>query len=159
MSSSPLKDGAPLELDPAYGEKFAQDYNRKVGILAWDVAQLLKKLEAERQQRQGRRRAQRRPKRPSIWPNAVMTARRAREILEGDLRRHGYTVLPDQQLPRDEADYRRGRGAPLGALPARHPSGGRELWRRARWPQPKNRWWCCKMSSPSNGARAAACRA
>ncbi len=29
----------------------------------------------------------------------------AGEMLEGDLRRHGYTVLPDQQLPRDEADY------------------------------------------------------
>ena len=29
----------------------------------------------------------------------------AREILESDLRCHGYTVLPDQQLPREEADY------------------------------------------------------
>src|SRR5262249_1903675 len=26
----------PLELDPAYGEKFAQEYNRKVGRIAWD---------------------------------------------------------------------------------------------------------------------------
>jgi hypothetical protein len=25
--------------------------------------------------------------------------------LEGDLRRHGYTILPDQQLPREEVDY------------------------------------------------------
>jgi hypothetical protein len=24
-----LEDGTPLELDPAYGEKFAHDYNRK----------------------------------------------------------------------------------------------------------------------------------
>src|SRR5262249_10492479 len=39
-----LDDGTPLELDPAYGEKFAQDYNRKVGKLAWDIAQLLKQL-------------------------------------------------------------------------------------------------------------------
>jgi hypothetical protein len=28
-----------------------------------------------------------------------------REILECSLRHHGYTVLPDQQLPREEADY------------------------------------------------------
>jgi hypothetical protein len=39
-----IEDGAPLELDSAYGEKFAQDYNRKVGKLAWDVSQLLKAL-------------------------------------------------------------------------------------------------------------------
>jgi len=31
--------------------------------------------------------------------------REAREILESDLRRHGYTVLPDQQLPREEEEY------------------------------------------------------
>ena len=34
-----------------------------------------------------------------------MTARRPREILEDDLRRHGYTVVPEQQLPRDEEGY------------------------------------------------------
>ncbi len=39
-----IEDGTPLELDSAYGEKFAQDYNRKVGKLAWDVSQLLKTL-------------------------------------------------------------------------------------------------------------------
>ena len=42
-----FEDGTPLELDPAYGEKFAQEYNRKVGKLAWDAAQLLKKLVAD----------------------------------------------------------------------------------------------------------------
>jgi len=40
-----LEDGTPLESGPAYGEKFAQDYNRKVGKLAWDVAQFFKKLQ------------------------------------------------------------------------------------------------------------------
>jgi len=29
-----FEDRTPLELDPAYGEKFAQDYNRKIGKLA-----------------------------------------------------------------------------------------------------------------------------
>jgi hypothetical protein len=37
----------PLELDPAYGEKFAQEYNRKVGRVVWDAAQLLKRLPEE----------------------------------------------------------------------------------------------------------------
>jgi hypothetical protein len=39
-----LEDGTPLPLDPAYGEKFAQDYNRKAAILARDISQLLKTL-------------------------------------------------------------------------------------------------------------------
>jgi TIR domain len=39
-----LEDGTPRPLDPAYGEKFAQDYNRKVAILARDISQLLKTL-------------------------------------------------------------------------------------------------------------------
>ena len=36
----------PLELDPAYGGDLAQKYNLKLAKLAWDVAQLLEKLEA-----------------------------------------------------------------------------------------------------------------
>ena len=44
-------DQAPLELDPAYGAKLAQKYNLKVAKLAWDIAQLLKKLEARRSTR------------------------------------------------------------------------------------------------------------
>lgn len=40
-----IEDGTPLELDAAYGEKFAQDYNRKVGKLAFEIAQLLQSLD------------------------------------------------------------------------------------------------------------------
>src|SRR5262245_25271540 len=39
-----LEDGTPLEWDPAYGEKFLQDYNRMVGKLAWDISQMLTTL-------------------------------------------------------------------------------------------------------------------
>jgi len=41
-----IEDGTPLELDAAYGEKFAQDYNRKVTKLAFEIAQLLQALDA-----------------------------------------------------------------------------------------------------------------
>jgi hypothetical protein len=41
-----VKDGVPLELDPAYGQEYAQLYNRNIAKLAWEVAQLLKALEA-----------------------------------------------------------------------------------------------------------------
>src|SRR5271165_3179420 len=36
----------PLELDPAYGEDFTQKYNLKMAKLAFDVAQLIKKLDS-----------------------------------------------------------------------------------------------------------------
>ena len=42
-----IKDGAPLEFDPAYGQEYAQLYNQNVARLAWEVAQLLKILKTE----------------------------------------------------------------------------------------------------------------
>ena len=98
-----IQDGAPLELDSAYGEKFGQDYNRKVGQLAWDVSQLLKTL-ATRNGENGH--DEKGPAKPTVYLAACSYDRdKAREILEGELKRHGYTVLPDQQLPRDEDEY------------------------------------------------------
>lgn len=98
-----FEDETPLELDPAYGEKFAQDYNRKVGKLAWDISQLLKKLETgtghSGHDKQNMAK-------PTVYlAQCSLDRREAREILEGDLRRHGYAVLPDQQLPQDEEDF------------------------------------------------------
>ncbi len=73
----------PLELDPVYGEEFAQKYNLKVAKLAYDIAQLLKKVETQvyLQPGPGRRRRQnmRRRSRWFIWPNARTTdVRRAK---------------------------------------------------------------------------------
>ena len=42
-----VKDGVPLEFDPAYGQEYAQLYNQNIAKLAWEVAQLLKTMEAE----------------------------------------------------------------------------------------------------------------
>lgn len=96
------EDGAPLELDPAYGEKYAQSYFRKVGILAWDAARLLEDIEAEVD--------------ADAPPRAGFTVylaeggrdrRDDRERLEAELKLHGHTVLPDHRLPLDdEADCR-----------------------------------------------------
>ena len=95
-------DQAPIELDPAYGEKLVQGYNLKIAKLAWDITQLVKKLEAD----------------SVVQPSsgALATAvylsecsydrRDSREALEAELRMHGYTVLPDAELPRDEDAYR-----------------------------------------------------
>lgn len=119
------EDGAPLELDPAYGEKFAQDYNRKIGKLAWDVSQMLRSLEAEES---GPASASPQTAGASAVaaPAAVSTTatppspaartvyladcshdrRDVREMLEADLTLHGYTILPDHRLPlEDERAY------------------------------------------------------
>jgi hypothetical protein len=98
-----IEDGTPLELDSAYGERFAQDYNRKVGKLAWDVSQLLKTLETgggdNGHNQQG-------TAKPAVYlAECSYDRKQAREILEGELKRHGYVVLPDQELPRDEDEY------------------------------------------------------
>src|SRR6266581_4714751 len=42
-----IKDGVPLEFDPAYGQEYAQLYNQNVAKLAWEVAQLLKTLDLD----------------------------------------------------------------------------------------------------------------
>ena len=102
-----FEDGAPLELDPGAN---AQAYKLKVNKLAWDIVQLLKKLEATTGVNATGVNAMGRnapaTAKPVIYLAECSRDRReAREILEGDLRRHGYTVLPDQQLPREEEEY------------------------------------------------------
>lgn len=92
-----FEDGTPLELDSAYGEKFAQDYNRKVGKLAWDVSQLLKTLQTGPDPGHAK---------PTVYLAECSWDRKpAREILEGELKRHDYAVLPDRELPREEEEY------------------------------------------------------
>ncbi len=92
-----IEDGVPLELDAAYGESFAQNYNRRVGKLAWDAAQLLKELATK----------------PPPLPESASTVYLAecshdrhdlREQLETELKLLGHSVVPDQRLPlEDEA--------------------------------------------------------
>jgi hypothetical protein len=108
-----VEDGAPLELDPAFGDDYAKRYNRKVAKLAWDVKELIKGLEAE-QAASGDADADRAPAAPSAavpGKPAIYLAecsydrKQAREVVEGELSRLGYPVLPDQRLPADEAEY------------------------------------------------------
>ena len=102
-----IKDGAPLELDPAYGQEYAQLYNQKVAKLAWDISQLLKVLPAAQsagaaQTPAGARAAAR----PAVYlAECSFDRREARDVIEAELRRLGYPVLPAQRLPADEADY------------------------------------------------------
>jgi len=95
----------PIELDPSFGPDFASKYNLKLVKLAWDVAQMIRKLEATAAQG-GKSAEILAPSRPSVFlAECSYDQRESREALEAELRLHGYNVLPQQQLPREERSY------------------------------------------------------
>jgi hypothetical protein len=105
-----IKEGAPLEFDPAYGQEYAQLYNQKVAKLAWDVSQLLKTLEAERSASDSNgnnvHSEPQAPSKPAVYlAECGYDRKQARELIDGELKHLGYTVLPDKPLPADEAEY------------------------------------------------------
>ena len=97
------KDEAPVELDVVYGKSYGEAYNLKVNHLAWHISQLLEKLETDT--RDSAQDAQVSAKATVYLAECSRDLKETRGFLEGDLQRHGYTILPDRQLPRDEADY------------------------------------------------------
>jgi len=104
------EDGAPLELDPNYGPEFNQRYLKKVALLAQDIAQLLKTQQAEGNRDKSNDRhvssESPAPSKPAVYlAECSYDRKQARELLEGELKRLGYQVLPDKRLPQDEAEY------------------------------------------------------
>jgi hypothetical protein len=104
------KDGAPLELDPDFGPEYSQLYKQKVAVLAQDISQLLKTLQAAANasgsdDAKGQSDPQA-PSKPSVYlAECSYDLKPQRELLEGELKRLGYPVLPDRRLPADEAEY------------------------------------------------------
>lgn len=97
----------PLELDPAYGEEFTRKYNLKLAKLAYDVAGLIKKLEAPAATATKILEAPpAATSKPAIYlAECSFDRRSAREALESELRLHEYPVFPDIQLPKVEEEY------------------------------------------------------
>jgi hypothetical protein len=105
-----VREGVPLEFDPAYGQEYAQLYNQNVAKLAWEVAQLLKTLEAEPSPGAGNGNVVNGEPQASSKPAVYLAEcsydrKQSRELVEGELKRLGYPVLPDKRLPADEAEY------------------------------------------------------
>jgi hypothetical protein len=99
-------DGTPLELDPTYGPKYAQAYRLKCATLAWNVAKVLKALETRGKNDIGNGGEAVTADKPSIYLAECSHDRKpAREMLQSELTRLGYQVLPDKPLPMDEAGY------------------------------------------------------
>jgi hypothetical protein len=97
------EDEAPVELDAMYGKTYGQAYNLKVAKLAWHISQLLKKLKDDPDDSTPN--FKKSTKATIYLAECSYDQKEARGLLEGELQHHGYTVLPDRELPRDEDDY------------------------------------------------------
>jgi len=101
------EEETPIELDPSLGSsELASKYNLKLMKLAWDIAQMIRKLEPK--PAPGERPAEVLvASRPCVYLSECShDQRESREALEAELRLHGYQIHPEQQLPREELSYR-----------------------------------------------------
>lgn len=94
-----LDEETPLELDPSLGDEMRQEFIQKLARLAWDLSKRLRELEG----------TQVSPSEPPADDKPVVflaecsyDRQEDRMMLEGELSRRGYRVLPDSPLPRDE---------------------------------------------------------
>lgn len=100
------EDGVPMELDGVFGEKYGQDFNRKVNKLAYEIAELLKRLDIREEPDDSPGGDALTQSKPAVYlAECSYDLRDKREMLETELRCLGYPVLPDQTLPREESDY------------------------------------------------------
>jgi len=88
----------PQELDPQFGQDAREEFLRKVNKVAWDIKRLLDRLKQS-----STRDADAKP--VVYLAECSRDCRDARESIEMELKRLGHVVLPDRQLPTDEADY------------------------------------------------------
>lgn len=97
------EDKTPRELDPAFGDAARQEFLRKVNKLAWDMKTLLDELmneDAAETAPEGAAAAK-----PAVYLAECARDRRvARELIEQELQRLGYPVLPARPLPTDETE-------------------------------------------------------
>ncbi|MBC7779269.1 MAG: hypothetical protein H7125_04115 [Proteobacteria bacterium] len=108
------EDQTPRDLDPVFGDASRQEFLRKLNKLAWDIAQLWEQLDERRtatadevvtngRTEAATTQAPRGVRKPAVFLAQVSRDQRAaREMIEAGLKRHGYVVLPDRQLPLDE---------------------------------------------------------
>ena len=94
-----------IRLDPSFGKQYGEAYKRNIFFLADDMAELITRLE-ENVNGDATSESTQAPDKPVIYlAECGYDRREDRARIQGDLREHGYTILPDQRLPDLEADY------------------------------------------------------
>lgn len=108
----------PIELDPIFGKSYKEKYYEKIKILANDAVSLIKRVEAKKaeamaadaatiiQDSTDTTIASSAKKTVIFLASCSFDQRDQRELIEADLRSHGYRVLPEQRLPGDEDEHR-----------------------------------------------------
>ena len=90
-------DSIPHTIDPSFDPQQRRSFIRKVEKLAFDMKKVLDRL----------RGVVPGDCKPHIYLAECSSDRRAdRDAIETELANHGYVVLPDEPLPRNEEDYR-----------------------------------------------------
>lgn len=99
----PQERKRPLELDPIYFPQLRSFYFEKLYVIADDIVDLINKLE---QPEQASSVTTEESDRPIVYlAQCGWDLKLAREALAMNLREHGCVILPDRQLPSEEADY------------------------------------------------------
>jgi hypothetical protein len=97
------EDQPATELDPAYGEDYRQAFFLRIRRLAGDIAEVLGQFGALVEP-EGR--SVKDEGKPHIYlAECGISRKHDREKILGDLKSHGYVVLPENDLPEDEAGY------------------------------------------------------
>lgn len=104
-------NGAPRELDPAFGDEARQEFLSRISRLAWSLAQSLQQLRAldpasgadPTNPAVGNTAPFTAPARPAVYlAHCGRDLNEVREQLATELRMHGHEVLPTQPLPQSE---------------------------------------------------------
>lgn len=100
-----FEDGVPMELDYAYGQQYGQDFNRQVNKLAYEISELLKRLEASNDEPMQKPSVAASDKPVVYLAECTYDLKYTRDAIESQLNCLGYRVLPDRNLPGDEHEY------------------------------------------------------
>jgi hypothetical protein len=96
-------DQVPVPYDSNFGPELGQKFLTTVNKLAFDLSELLKMLSKA----EAGEKADDAPAKPTVYlAECSYDQYPAREALEAELKRHGYQVLPDNEMSMDEATYR-----------------------------------------------------
>jgi len=95
-------DQVPREYDPYFGAEWGEKFLATMNKLAFELSQLLKLMHTSESLQKDAVEA---PKLTVYLAECSYDQRGAREALDAELKRHGYRVLPDHELPKDEEAY------------------------------------------------------